>query len=113
MSPLRTLYVFVSFLLIAAACPVLAYADEKLPIKCTVGENGELEMWEENGEKVTLGVGGVVVTRGEYRLEADRIVVWTGKVNHCYAEGNVVHNELGSKMRGEALEYDLDARKGR
>ena len=82
MSPLRPFHVLISLLLAVAACPVLAYSDETLPIKCTVGENGELEMWEEDGEKVTLGVGGVVVTRGEYRLEADRIVVWSGKVNH-------------------------------
>lgn len=103
----------VVLLLIVIACPTLAHAaDEKLPIKCTVGENGELEMWEENGEKVTLGIGGVVLIRGEQRLEADRIVMWSGKVNHCYAEGNVVLKEPSGEKRGEALVYDLDAKKG-
>lgn len=112
MSSFRLFHVFTSCLLIFAAGRASA-AEDKIPIKCTVGEKGELEMWQHNGENVALGIGGVVVTRGKYRLEADRVVVWCGKVNHCYAEGNVVLKEPGREMRGEALVYDLDAKKGR
>lgn len=102
--------------LIAVCLLILAvsrtYAETALPIKCSVGENGELEMWEENGEKIMIGVGGVTVTRGDQHLEADRIVVWSGKVNHCYAEGNVVLRKPGGDARGETFVYDFDTRNG-
>jgi hypothetical protein len=111
-SPLLT-----SSLILACAlfCPAAAAAGPKPeePVKVTVDESGELEMWEENGEKIALGVGGVTMTRGEVTLEADRIVIWSGKVSHCYAEGNVVLRQPGSEMRGDALIYDLDARRGK
>ncbi|MFC1671807.1 LPS-assembly protein LptD, partial [Planctomycetota bacterium] len=109
----RTLAIFA--LLCAASSPaaVRAASEPKEPVTCTVSKHGMLEMWEEDGEKIALGIGGVVITKGTTTLEADRIVVWSGKVSHCYAEGNVVLTEPGTEMRGDALIYDLDARKGR
>ncbi len=94
-------------------CPAAAFASSKAPVKCVVAEGGELEMWEEDGEKIALGVGGVTITRGDMTLKADRVVVWSGKVTHCYAEGNIVMSRPGTVMRGDALIYDLDAGTGR
>ena len=79
---------------LAGVCTGVAQAgDDALPIRCTVSEKGELEVWKAAGENIALGVGGVVVTRGTTLIEADRMGVWSGEGNHCYAEGHVVRKE--------------------
>ncbi len=113
MSPSRFAKAYLILALIVTVSCGHAYAKDNLPIKGAVGEKGEMEIWEEDGEKIMIGVGGVVVTRGDQRLEADRIVVWSGKVNHCYAEGDVVLKAPGGDARGETFVYDFDAKNGR
>lgn len=99
------------FLLVFAGFAEAALAAE-IPIEITAG--GGLE-WRRT-EKVLVAAGGVVLTRGTMKLEADSVSAWyregeDGKDQEVYridATGNVRLTSDGARGFGESAAYDLD-----
>lgn len=99
------------FLLVLAGFAVTSLAAE-IPIEISAG--GGLE-WRRN-EKVLVAAGGVVLTRGTMKMEADSVSAWyreakDGKDQEVYridAAGKVRLASDGAKGFGESAAYDLD-----
>ena len=98
-------------LLALAGFAVTALAAE-IPIEITAGDGLE---WRRT-EKVLVAAGGVVLTRGTMKLEADSVSAWyregkDGKGQEVYridAAGKVRLASDGAKGFGESAAYDLD-----
>lgn len=101
---------FVS-LLVSAGFVAAAMAAE-IPIEISAGDGLE---WRRT-EKVLVAAGGVVLTRGAIKLEADSVNAWyresqDGKDQEVYridAAGTVRLTSEGAKGYGESAAYDLD-----
>jgi lipopolysaccharide export system protein LptA len=100
-----------SMLFLATTCSGLAFAAEN-PIEITAGDGLE---WRRD-ENVLVAAGGVVLTRGELRLEADTVSAWyrenkTGKEQEVYridANGSVRISSEGGRGSAQSAAYDLD-----
>jgi lipopolysaccharide export system protein LptA len=98
-------------LLALAGYAVTALAAE-IPIEISAGDGLE---WRRT-EKVLVAAGGVVLTRGTMKLEADSVSAWyregsDGKDQEVYridAAGKVRLASDGAKGFGESAAYDLD-----
>ncbi len=99
------------FLLVFAGFAVAALAAE-IPIEITADDGLE---WRRT-EKVLVAAGGVVLTRGTMKLEADSVSAWyregkDGKDQEVYridAAGKVRIVSDGAQGFGESAAYDLD-----
>ncbi|MBE9553693.1 MAG: hypothetical protein IMF05_09560, partial [Proteobacteria bacterium] len=99
------------FLLALAGFALTGLAAE-MPIEITAGDGLE---WRRT-EKVLVAGGGVVLTRGKMKLEADSVSAWYrdgkgGKEQEVYridAAGKVRLASDGAKGFGESAAYDLD-----
>lgn len=99
------------FLLVLAGFALTSMAAE-IPIEISAGEGLE---WRRN-DKVLVAAGGVVLTRGTLKLEADSVSAWyreakDGKDQEVYridAVGKVRLTSDGVKGFGESAAYDLD-----
>ena len=98
--------------LLALAGFALTGLAAEIPIEITAGDGLE---WRRN-EKVLVAVGGVVLTRGTMKLEADSVSAWyregkDGKDQEVYridAAGKVRLASDGARGFGESAAYDLD-----
>jgi len=99
------------FLLALAGFARMGLAAE-IPIEITAGDGLE---WR-RAEKILVAAGGVVLTRGTMKLEADSVSAWYrdgkgGKDQEVYridATGKVRLVSDGAKGFGESAAYDLD-----
>ncbi len=103
------------FLAVAAvwllgASAVLYAAEED--VVCRVSEHGRMEVWEEGGQRVVVAVGGVKVRYRDVIITAARMVAWIGTSAQVYAEGDVLVKRGASRLHGDRLVYDLNARRG-
>lgn len=98
--------------LLASAGFAAAAMAAEIPIEISAGEGLE---WRRT-EKVLVAVGGVVLTRGTMKLEAESVSAWyrdgkDGKDQEVYridATGKVRFASGGAKGFGESAVYDLD-----
>jgi lipopolysaccharide export system protein LptA len=99
------------FLLALAGFALTGLAAE-IPIEITAGDGLE---WRRT-EKVLVAAGGVVLTRGKMKLEADSVSAWyrdakgdkEQEVYRIDAAGKVRLASDGAKGFGESAAYDLD-----
>lgn len=107
MIPMRARY-FVLAAILAAGTAAAA----EIPIEITAGEGLE---WRRS-EKLLVAAGGVVLTRGTMKMEAETVSAWYregegGKDQEVYridATGEVRLASDGAKGFGESAAYDLD-----
>lgn len=100
------------FALLALAVFTLTALAAEIPIEITAGDGLE---WRRD-EKVLVAAGGVVLTRGTMKLEADSVSAWyrEGKgdkdqeVYRIDAAGKVRLASDGTRGFGESAAYDLD-----
>lgn len=104
-------YRLIASMLVLASCSGLAFSAES-PIEITAGDGLE---WRRD-EKVLVAAGGVVLTRGETKLEADTVSAWyrdnkAGKEQEVYridATGSVRITSEGGRGSAQSAAYDLD-----
>jgi len=100
------------FACLALAGLTVAATAAEIPIEISAGDGLE---WRRN-EKVLVAAGGVVLTRGAMKLEADSVSAWYrdgkgGKDQEVYridAVGNVRLASDGAKGFSENAAYDMD-----
>lgn len=100
------------FLALAIVLAAGVAAAAEIPIEITAGEGLE---WRRS-EKLLVAAGGVVLTRGTMKMEAETVSAWYresdgGKDQEVYridAAGKVRLLSEGAKGFGESAAYDLD-----
>lgn len=92
---------------IAAAASGLAYAQDEIPVTLRA------KTFQYNRTtKILTASGDVVVTYQDVAIRADRLRADLS-TNEVHAEGNVVIEVGGRKVRGAAVDYNLTSRRGR